>query len=66
MQEFVDSQLKKGYIWSSVTNFPDPIKKFYTMYLEKEDTPRIVKVTVDKLYFDLDRENGLAYLYLKL
>ena len=36
------------------------------MYLEEEDTLRIVEVVDDELDFVLDNEDGLADLYLKL
>jgi len=36
------------------------------MYLEKEDTLRIVEVVDNELDFVLDNEDGLADLYLKL
>jgi len=36
------------------------------MYSEEEDTLRIVEVTVDDLDFNLDIEDRLADLYLKL
>jgi len=36
------------------------------MYLEGEDTPRIVEVAVDDLDLDLDLGDRLADLYLKL
>jgi len=34
------------------------------MYLEEEDTPRIVEVVEDRLDFDSDNEDRLADLYL--
>ena len=36
------------------------------MYLEEEDTPRIVEVAADDLDFDLDKKNKPANLYLGL
>lgn len=47
-------------------NWLDPIKELYNMYSEEEDTLRIVEVTVDDLDFNLDIEDRLADLYLKL
>jgi len=47
-------------------NWLDPIKELYNMYSEEEDTLRIVEVTVDDLNFNLDIEDRLADLYLKL
>jgi len=44
----------------------DPIEKLYNMYLEEEDTPRIVEVTDNGLIFDLDTENRLIDPYLEL
>jgi len=43
----------------------DPIKKLYDMYLEEEDTLRIVEVGNDNLDFDSDIE-GLANPYMNL
>ena len=43
----------------------DPIKELYDMYLEEEDTPRIVEVIDDKLDFVSDAE-GLADPYMDL
>jgi len=50
----------------TVMNQPDPIEELYDMYLEEEDTLRIVEVAVDDLDLELDIENGLADLYLEL
>ena len=47
-------------------NQPDPIEELYDMYLEEEDTLRIVEVAVDDLDLESDIENGLADLYLEL
>ena len=44
----------------------DPIEELYDMYSDKEKTLRIVEIAGDDLYFDLDIENRLADLYLKL
>ena len=48
-----------------VMNQLDPIKELYDMYLEEEDTPRIVEVIDDKLDFVSDAE-GLADPYMDL
>jgi len=44
----------------------DPIEELYDMYLEEEDSSRIVKVVKDGLDFDSDLEDGLVDPYLKL
>jgi len=44
----------------------DPIEELYDMYSDKEETLRILEIAGDDLYFDLDIENRLADLYLKL
>ena len=44
----------------------DPIKELYSMYLEEEDSPRIVEVTDDDLGTDLDLGDGPADPYLEL
>jgi len=43
----------------------DPIEELYGMYLEEEDTLRIVEVVDDGLDFDSDVE-GLADPYMDL
>jgi len=43
----------------------DPIKELYDMYLEKEDTPRIVEIEDDGLDFVSDVE-GPADPYMDL
>jgi len=43
----------------------DPIEELYDMYLEEEDTPRIVEVGNDNLDFISDIE-GLADPYMDL
>jgi len=43
----------------------DPIEELYNMYLEKEDTPRIVEVRDDDLDFVSDIE-GPADPYIDL
>ena len=43
----------------------DPIEELYNMYLEKEDTPRIVEIEDNGLDFDSDVE-GLADPYMDL
>jgi len=43
----------------------DPIEELYDMYLEKEDTPRIVEVGDNDLDFVLDIER-LANPYMDL
>jgi len=43
----------------------DPIEKLYDMYLEEEDTPRIVELVDDGLDFDSNVE-GLADPYIDL
>jgi len=54
--------LKRG---GNVMNQLDPIKELYDMYLEEEDTLRIVEVIDNKLDFVLDAE-GLADPYMDL
>ena len=51
---------------SSVMKQLDPIKKFYNLYSEEEDSPRIVEVMDDDLDLDSDLGNGSANLYLEL
>ena len=46
-------------------NWLDPIEKLYDMYLEEEDTPRIVELVDKGLDFDSDVE-GLANSYMDL
>ena len=46
-------------------NWLDPIEELYGMYLEKEDTLRIVEIGDDRLGLDLDVE-GLANPYMDL
>jgi len=48
-----------------VMNRLDPIEELYDMYLEEEDTPRIVEVVDDGLDFDSDVE-GPANPYMDL
>ena len=43
----------------------DPIKELYNMYLEKEDTPRIVEIEDNGLDLDSDVER-LADPYMDL
>jgi len=43
----------------------DPIEELYEMYLEEEDTPRIVEIEDDGLDFVSDIE-GLADPYMDL
>ena len=43
----------------------DPIEELYDMYLEEEDTPRIVEIEDDGLDFVSDVE-GPADLYMDL
>ena len=43
----------------------DPIKELYDMYLEKEDTPRIIEVEDNGLDFVSDVE-GLVNPYMDL
>ena len=43
----------------------DPIKELYDMYLEEEDTPRIVEIEDNRLDLDSDVE-GLADPYMDL
>jgi len=51
------SRMKKteGSQSRSVMNRLDPIKELYDMYLEEEDTPRIVEI----------EDDGLTGLYLR-
>ena len=44
----------------------DPIEELYDMYLEEKDSPRIVEVVEDDPDFNLDLEDRLVDLYLKL
>jgi len=44
----------------------DPIEELYNMYLEEEDTPRIVEVAADNTDLESDLGDGLANLYLEL
>ena len=46
-------------------NWLDPIKELYNMYLEEEDTPRIIEVEDDDLDIVSDIE-GLANSYMDL
>jgi len=59
---FWRKNLKRG---GNVMNQLDPIKEFYDMYLEEEDTPRIVELGDDGLDLVLDIE-GLANPYMDL
>jgi len=43
----------------------DPIEELYDMYLEEEDTPRIIEIKDDRLDLDSDVE-GLANPYMDL
>ena len=49
----------------AVMNRLDPIEELYNMYLEEEDTPRIVELVDDGLDFDSDIE-GPAGPYMDL
>ena len=44
----------------------DSIEELYNMYLEEENTPRIMEVVENKLDLDFDLEDGPVDLYLKL
>ena len=59
---FQRKNLKRG---GNIMNRLDPIEELYNMYLEEEDTPRIVEVENDDLDFDLDIE-GPADPYMDL
>jgi len=59
---FWRKNLKRG---SNVMNQLDPIKELYDMYLEEEDTPRIIEIKDDRLDLDLDIE-GPADPYMDL
>ena len=59
---FQRKNLKRG---SNVMNRLDPIEELYDMYLEEEDTPRIVELVDDGLDFDSGVE-GLADPYMDL
>ena len=59
---FQRKNLKRG---SNVMNQLDPIEELYNMYLEEEDTLRIVEVVDDGLDFDSDVE-GPADPYMDL
>ena len=60
---FWRKNLKRG---GNVMKQLDPIEELYDMYLEEEDTLRIVEVVDDGLDFDSDNKDRLADLYLKL
>ena len=49
----------------NVMNQLDPIEELYDMYLEEEDTPRIVELVDDRLDFDSDVE-GPADPYMDI
>jgi len=51
---------------TSVITQLDPIEELYNMYLDKEEALRIVEIVGDDLDFNLDTEEELADLYLKL
>jgi len=59
---FWRKNLKRG---GNVMNQLDPIKELYNMYLEEEDTPRIVEIEDNGLDFVLDVE-GPANPYMDL
>jgi len=44
----------------------DPIEELYDIYLEEEDSSRIVEVLKDNLDFNSELDNGLVELYLEL
>ena len=44
----------------------DPIEELYNMYLDEEDTPRIVEVVDNELDFVLDNGDRPTNPYLKL
>jgi len=44
----------------------DPIEELYDMYLEEEDSPKIVEILDNGLDMDLDLKDRLADLYLEL
>jgi len=46
-------------------NWLDPIKELYDMYLEEEDTPRIIEIEDNGLDLNLDVE-GPADPYMNL
>ena len=50
------------YLWRQ---FMTPIEELYDIYLEEEDTPRIVELEDDGLGLDADIE-GLADSYMDL
>jgi len=62
----VASETLENKRWQCIMNQLDPIEELYDMYSDKEKTLRIVEIAGDDLYFDLDIENRLADLYLKL
>ena len=59
---FWKKNLKRG---SNVMNRLDPIEELYDMYLEEEDTPRVVELVDNGLDFDSDIE-GPADPYMDL
>jgi len=44
----------------------DPIEELYNMYLEKEDSPRVIEIVNNGLDIDSDLESGPADPYLEL
>jgi len=60
---FQRKNLKRG---SNVMKQLDPIEELYNMYLEEEDTPRIVEVVDNELDFVLDNGDRPTNPYLKL
>jgi len=44
----------------------DPVEELYNMYLEEEDTLKIVEVVEDGLDFNSDLEDGPLDPYLEL
>ena len=49
-----------------VMNQLDPVEELYNMYLEEEDTLKIVEVVEDGLDFNSDLEDGPLDPYLEL
>ena len=61
------SQIPEGAVYDTtpVMNRLDPIEELYNMYSEEEDTPRIVELVDNELYFVSDAE-GPADPYMDL
>jgi len=47
-------------------NCLDPIEELFDMYLEEEDTPRIIEIIDNQMDLDSELEDRLADLHLEL